>query len=92
MKLYPIVLAAGFSSRFGSNKLLHPVEGLPMYRHIVDVLLDICSEDGGIAAPVVVTQYGRLSQSWRESPCLLCGTLTAVRGFHPLSRPVCGKS
>lgn len=68
MKLYPIVLAAGFSSRFGSNKLLHPVEGLPMYRHIVDVLLDICGEDGGIAAPVVVTQYREIVSELEGKP------------------------
>jgi molybdenum cofactor cytidylyltransferase len=33
-----ILLAAGLSRRFGSNKLLYPVEGRPLYRHTMDKL------------------------------------------------------
>lgn len=31
-----ILLAAGFSKRFGSNKLLHRIDGMPMYRYAVE--------------------------------------------------------
>lgn len=31
-----ILLAAGFSKRFGSNKLLHCIDGTPMYRYAVE--------------------------------------------------------
>lgn len=33
-----ILLAAGFSRRFGENKLLYPFEGKELYRHIFDRL------------------------------------------------------
>ncbi len=35
MKLGLIMLAAGNSRRFGSNKLLYGIDGMPMYRHIL---------------------------------------------------------
>ena len=34
--IHVILLAAGYSSRFGSNKLLHIVDGTPMYRHALE--------------------------------------------------------
>ena len=34
-----ILLAAGFSRRFGENKLLYPVEGVPMYLRAAKLLL-----------------------------------------------------
>ena len=39
MKIALIMLAAGNSRRFGSNKLLYEIEGKPMYRHILEKLL-----------------------------------------------------
>jgi molybdenum cofactor cytidylyltransferase len=33
-----VVLAAGLSSRFGSDKLLHPLAGKPLAAHIADML------------------------------------------------------
>lgn len=47
-----VVLAAGLSSRMGSNKLLLPVDGKPMVAHIVDAFL--ASRTG---ATVVVTGH-----------------------------------
>lgn len=38
MTIHCILLAAGLSRRFGSNKLLHPVEGIPLYRRTMDKL------------------------------------------------------
>ena len=36
-----IILAAGNSKRFGSNKLLHPIEGKPMYIHVLEQTLKV---------------------------------------------------
>lgn len=41
------ILAGGRSSRFGSNKALHPIDGRPMVLHIADVL-------GSFARPVTL--------------------------------------
>ena len=41
MKLGLIMLAAGNSRRFGSNKLLYTIEGEPMYRHILSELMRV---------------------------------------------------
>ena len=43
-----IVLAAGLSSRMGSNKLLAPVNGTPLVRHAVETALE------SAASPVIV--------------------------------------
>lgn len=39
MKIALIMLAAGNSRRFGSNKLLYEIDGKPMYRHILEKLM-----------------------------------------------------
>lgn len=38
MNKHILYLAAGSSSRFGSNKLLCPLEGKPLFRHGLDTL------------------------------------------------------
>ncbi|MCL2672160.1 MAG: nucleotidyltransferase family protein [Clostridiales bacterium] len=38
MKIAAVILAAGLSKRFGSQKLLHPVDGKPMPAHTIDAL------------------------------------------------------
>jgi molybdenum cofactor cytidylyltransferase len=38
MKVAAIVLAAGASSRFGSNKLLAPLRGRPVLQHVLDAV------------------------------------------------------
>lgn len=44
MTVHCILLAAGLSRRFGSNKLLYPVEGKPLYRHTLDKLTRLREE------------------------------------------------
>ena len=39
-----IYMAAGNSRRFGSNKLLFPWKGKTMYRHGLDLLLELKKE------------------------------------------------
>lgn len=48
MRVGAIVLAAGFSARMGANKLLLPIKGKPMIRHVVDATL------ASRAEPVIV--------------------------------------
>lgn len=38
MPVTAIILAAGRSSRFGSNKLVHPIDGKPMIQRIIDTV------------------------------------------------------
>jgi len=51
-----VLLAAGNSRRFGENKLMWPVNGKPMVRHIMDILNSIAIEKGW--SLIVVTQEG----------------------------------
>ncbi len=49
-----VLLAAGRGVRFGENKLLYPVDGVPMYRHAADLALELDSVAG---KKIVVTGY-----------------------------------
>lgn len=51
-----ILLAAGNSVRFGKNKLLHCVNGKPMYRHILEILYQQKKEHL-LEHLIVVSQY-----------------------------------
>ena len=64
MKLGLIMLAAGNSRRFGSNKLLYTIEGEPMYRHILSELMKVrkvLKEQGHSCEITVVTQYDEIA-------------------------------
>ena len=56
MAVHLIFLAAGFSRRFGSNKLFYLMDGKPMYRHVLDRLLEILKDGTFCANLTVVTQ------------------------------------
>lgn len=43
--IHLILLAAGNSRRFGSNKLYFPFQGKPLYRHTLDKLIQAASEN-----------------------------------------------
>ena len=65
MKLGLIMLAAGNSRRFGSNKLLYSVDGMPMYRHILLELKKVkeaLEAQGHKCEITVVTQYEEIAQ------------------------------
>lgn len=53
MKVRLIFLAAGNSRRFGSNKLLHPLKGKPMYSYGLEVMKSLLKEDHDLELCVV---------------------------------------
>ena len=61
MKLSAVLLAAGSSTRFGSNKLLHLLEGKPMAEYIMDTIADLPFEK-----VVVVTGFAQVVQMAEE--------------------------
>lgn len=66
---YLIMLAAGFSRRFGSNKLLYEIDGQPMYRHTFEKLKQVKNRSD-VEDVVVVSQYDEIE---KEAACY---------GFH----------
>lgn len=69
MKVALIMLAAGNSRRFGSNKLLYPVEGKAMYLRILENLLQVKNRveaDGRFCSVTVVTQYPEIGKAAAE--------------------------
>ncbi len=56
MTIGAVYLAAGNSTRFGSNKLLYPIKGEPMFLHGLDILNQMVQE-GVLDRLVAVTQY-----------------------------------
>lgn len=69
MKLGLVMLAAGNSRRFGSNKLLYTVDGVPMYRHILSELEKVRKElelQGTQCSITVVTQYDEIAEDVRK--------------------------
>lgn len=65
MKIGLVMLAAGNSRRFGSNKLLYTVGGEPMYRHILGELEKVKAklESQDIQCQItVVTQYDEIAE------------------------------
>lgn len=65
---YMIYLAAGLSSRYGSNKLLEMVDGKPMFTHLLDVLTIMKEEEPHRYELVVVTAYDEIEDYVKELP------------------------
>ena len=65
---YMIYLAAGLSSRYGSNKLLEMVDGKPMFRHLLDILTVMKEEEPHRYELVVVTAYDEIEESAKGLP------------------------
>ena len=61
-----IMLAAGNSRRFGSNKLLHEIEGKPMYLHVLEQLLKVQKQTENCKLSVV-TQYMEVKETAEKS-------------------------
>lgn len=72
-----VYLAAGSSTRFGSNKLLYPIKGEPMFVHGLRLLSQM-RQEGVLSNLAVVTQYPEIMQYAASHD------LTAI--MHPNSR------
>lgn len=58
-----ILMAAGKSERYGSNKLMSDVDGKPMYRHIFDLLARYSREHGEECRVTCVSQYSEILEA-----------------------------
>lgn len=77
MRISLIYLAAGSSRRFGTNKLLYLWEGKPLYRHLLDRLVNICARHLEWEI-LVVTQYSEIAEEVRALDAFLKGRIRAV--------------
>ena len=66
--IYMIYLAAGLSSRYGSNKLLDTIDGKPMFRHLLDILTIMKEEEPHRYELVVVTAYNEIEKAVENLP------------------------
>ncbi|RHU83184.1 nucleotidyltransferase family protein [Clostridiaceae bacterium OM08-6BH] len=64
--IHVIYMAAGNSRRFGSNKLLYLYEGKPLYRHGLELLLELKQEMGEKLTVTVVTQYAEILEEAQD--------------------------
>lgn len=71
-----IMLAAGNSRRFGANKLLYEIDGIPMYKRSLSCLFNVQEEilkRRGIFCPVtVVTQYKEIGETAEKLGAKVC--------------------
>ena len=93
IKIYPIVLAAGASRRFGANKLLFPLEGKPMVLHVLEKLLRLSEagrkreaqggDDGRIQVmePTVVVSRQETAEKLEELPVKLVWNRRSEEGI-----------
>lgn len=65
LKIRPIILASGYSKRFGENKLLYTINNEPMIFHIMNEL-SILAKENIVQTPYVVTQYEEISKLAKE--------------------------
>ncbi len=64
-KIALVLLAAGDSRRFGGNKLLSDVGGIPMYRHLAD---QVAALPGDLfCQKILVTQYPEIAEDLESS-------------------------
>ncbi|HKM22861.1 MAG TPA: NTP transferase domain-containing protein, partial [Lachnospiraceae bacterium] len=89
MTISAIYLAAGFSKRFGENKLLHEIGGKPMYQYTLGKLISILQETALISQVIVVTQYDEIEQYIVQQNTLLqevvkdnANEIQVVRNMH----------
>lgn len=60
-----IVLAAGFSRRYGTNKLLELLDGKPMYLHTADRLEALLKKREDIRSLTIVTRYAEIREEMK---------------------------
>ena len=86
MRVTILYLAAGNSRRFGENKLLYPLDGKAVYRHLLDRLAQIAGRHENWEL-LVVTQYERILEEL--APLVKAGRLQTMfspdseKGYNP---------
>lgn len=65
MNIALVMLAAGNSRRFGSNKLLYEIDGKPMYRHILEKLMVVAEQLEEMEA-VGKPEYCERPEQWKK--------------------------
>ena len=80
MKFRIVLMAAGFSRRFGGNKLLAEIEGRPVYRYALDKLKAL-SEREDVDGAVVVTQYEEIASAADEMGLDMVFNHAAIEGI-----------
>lgn len=65
--LYLIYMAAGNSTRYGSNKLLNLVDGQPMYRPVFDRLRQYQAQHANHCQVIVVSQYQEIIRAAEQA-------------------------
>lgn len=66
-RLHLILLASGGSTRYGANKLLVPIDGKPMFRHVFDLLVRYFEEKPGKTLVTVVSRYEEILDAARKA-------------------------
>ena len=62
-EFFLIMLASGFSRRFGGNKLMYSMEKTPMYQILMEKLDWVRQHSEHVAGVCVVSQYERIQKS-----------------------------
>ena len=84
MRVTILYLAAGNSRRFGENKLLYPLDGKAVYRHLLDRLAQIAGRHENWEL-LVVTQYERILEEL--APLVKAGVFVGQRKRNFLYNP-----
>jgi len=85
MQLAAIYLASGFGRRFGSNKLLHPVGGRPLYqhgfKHLQQALIELDHSGLWECRLIVVSAYPEILAWCRQQGALVRQNEMAAEGI-----------
>ncbi|MDD3219949.1 MAG: nucleotidyltransferase family protein [Lachnospiraceae bacterium] len=76
-----VILAAGFSTRFGNNKLLMEFHDEPLYMHMVREVLTLKEHRSDMDGIVVVTQYPEIEDGLKEFPLLTAHNYNSREGI-----------
>jgi molybdenum cofactor cytidylyltransferase len=80
-RFHLILLAAGLSTRFGSNKLLYEINGKLMYRHMADRLLSLAAKDPAHMDLLVVTSYEEIQREMEAAGAQVTVNPDPARGI-----------
>lgn len=78
--VHMVVLAAGFSKRFGGNKLLYELDGMPMYQHLLNRLKEL-KEEGKTDSLLVVSQYEEILEEIKKQGIPVVKNEDSARGI-----------